>query len=387
MLILVEYQCIGFEHVEFNAALIATVRYAYPGEKILFQAEPEHLRYVRRRLEHEGVEDIKYGTIDIPSRHAANHRRFFADLCLTKSILETASQNGATQVIFCSVTSPGLIALKFLLRIYRRLCCVAILHSTLELIKNRPSNPLARIFWMKTALSCVNLTRLRYLVLGPPIQNELRSALPRITQLVLVMDHPYFFQTSKPEDNRLGCESVRIGSFGVGHSSKGTDLLFKLAKDIEYCRTKNPVEFVIVGPITDPSLKPWLSGAGAVHLPAIDKPLTRDDFDRLANGVRYSIYLYPSDSYTLRASGAFFDALSFCKPIIALRTPYFEHYFNLLGNIGYLCDTYEELKELVIDLANKDYDETYIIQKETILRTRKRFDPMSLSEHLKSVLL
>ena len=43
MIIICEPQCIGFEHVEFNAALITLIQYAYPNKKILFLSESEHL--------------------------------------------------------------------------------------------------------------------------------------------------------------------------------------------------------------------------------------------------------------------------------------------------------------------------------------------------------
>jgi len=43
MIIICEPQCIGFEHAEFNAALLSVIKHAFPDEEIMFVAEKEHI--------------------------------------------------------------------------------------------------------------------------------------------------------------------------------------------------------------------------------------------------------------------------------------------------------------------------------------------------------
>ena len=54
----------------------------------------------------------------------------------------------------------------------------------------------------------------------------------------------------------------------------------------------------------------------------------------------------------LVASATFLDALSYVKPGIYLRNPYVEYYFEQMGDIGYLCDSYEEMREVVLAILS-----------------------------------
>ena len=47
MIIVAEPQCVGFEHVEVNTALLTVIRQAFPTKEIWFFAEKEHLNLVK----------------------------------------------------------------------------------------------------------------------------------------------------------------------------------------------------------------------------------------------------------------------------------------------------------------------------------------------------
>jgi hypothetical protein len=74
------------------------------------------------------------------------------------------------------------------------------------------------------------------------------------------------------------------------------------------------------------------------------------------------------------------------KPGIYLRTPYVEHYFNRLGDIGYLCDSYEEMRDLVLSLAHEFPAERYQQQCANILAGRRLFEPATLAPKLRNIL-
>ena len=69
----------------------------------------------------------------------------------------------------------------------------------------------------------------------------------------------------------------------------------------------------------------------------------------------YAVFLHEKESYYLRASGVFFDAINYNKPIISIKNSYFEYYFNKYGNIGYLCNDINEMFNIMkLILTNKE---------------------------------
>ena len=73
----------------------------------------------------------------------------------------------------------------------------------------------------------------------------------------------------------------------------------------------------------------------------------RREFDALASSMTYALVLHDPESYHLRPSGAVLDAFRFCLPVVARRSRACEHYFERMGDIGYLVSTYAELKDCV----------------------------------------
>jgi hypothetical protein len=65
---------------------------------------------------------------------------------------------------------------------------------------------------------------------------------------------------------------------------------------------------------------------------------------------------YPKEAYQFMPSGVFFDAIKLEKPIIAIRNSFFEYYFSLLGNIGFLVDDLVEMKVLIGKLDRGEID-------------------------------
>lgn len=377
LIIICEPQCTGFEHTEVNAALILAVSYAYPGEKILFLAEEEHLKLVNKRFQNN--KSVNFLAINIPPRHTPNLRRLSLEMGLCKEVFNLAQKYQTTKVLFSSVTSPGLMAIKFYLRKYKNLKCVVIPHGILETIIRRPClRPWELFFWFRFSLLFANLDRIHYLVLGESIQKELVRLFPQLEGKVSYIDHPYFYEseeTNTPKDN-----IIRFGAFGVGHREKGTELFFQLAKEIHDMKLNCKVEFILVGHITDENLK--TISLDPLLVPSPNKPLDRAEFKYYANLVDYAVFFYKPSSYRLKASGALFDAFSFIKPIIALRNLFFEYYFQKMGDIGYLCNNYDEMKNVIVDIINNRNKNHYELQRNNIIKGRKELSISKIGRYM-----
>jgi hypothetical protein len=379
MIIICEPQCVGFEHVEVNAALIAAMSCAFPQEEILFLAEKEHLELVSGMLEDQHVK-IQSREIGVPPRFLSNFRRLPRELLLCKNVFDIARNNAANKVVFISITSPTLISIKVLLRFFNEIECIAIPHSILNTITKRPSLvPTETPFWLRFWLVFGNMKRLRYLVLSPYIKERLSMSLPKIGQYVRSVDLPYFFDAEK-DSRRFNPDLIRFGAFGVASRSKGTDIFVAMAEEILHAHTPFVPEFVVVGHITNKTIEALKQDS--VIIASSDRPLSREDFETRAKSVDYALFLNRPDAFDLVASGSVMDAFSYVRPIIALKQPVFEYYFKTMGDIGYLCESYEEIKERILSILVNKPDERYRAQQCNILNGREQFSPMAVSSQL-----
>ena len=63
------------------------------------------------------------------------------------------------------------------------------------------------------------------------------------------------------------------------------------------------------------------------------------------------LFLYDKGSYKLTASGAILEAIWNQKPIIALHNYYFDYIFEKFGDLGFLCDSIDELVNKINEIA------------------------------------
>ena len=389
MIIVCEPQCAGIEHAEVNAAFLAALRSAWPGHRIIFFAEKAHTGHVTACLSREHVSGIEHSEVCLPPRGLANHRRFPAERRLARRIFETAERENATEVIFTSATNAGLVSIKLILRKFPARRCAVMMHATLEtLLKKRPplkplvlGSYLELPFWFRPAFLWGNNSRLRYIVLGQSILENLCRAFPKLKGTAFAIDLPYFYRP--PEDfTPFKHGAVRFGSLGVASKGKGSDRFFELADEMCPTAGGHKAEFIQIGQV-DRKLK---YGRTAVEIPRKDSFLSREEYDGHAREIDYAVFFHKPSSYRLTASGSLFDAFSHLKPVIALRSPFFEYYFKLMGDIGYLCADYKEITETVARILEERPVKRYLAQRENILKGREKIGVAGIGRELKNFL-
>ena len=385
MILICEPNCVGFEHAEVNAAFIMIIAKASQGEDVLFAAEETHLVNVIELLKDKSV-SLMTLPIKIPRRNMPDVFRFLGDYSTLKNIFQVAIKNKIQKIYFCSILSPSLISLKIMMRYYKGISVFTVIHSPLGTINIFPRRwyllfPL--LFWFRYAFLIGNHKRLKYIVLGKYIEENIKAEFPAVAAHIASIDLPYIFKQPKWHD-RQGSKVVSFASFGVGGKMKRTDLLFKLAEDISKMKTKHAPEFIMMGHFVDGSIKEMNSRYVLNLSPS--QPLTRKEYDILADRCDYAIYFHDPQYYSFVTSGALFDAFSYVKPVIALKSPLFDHYFKLMGDIGYLCEGYEEMERAIIDILNNDHSDRYRRQQQNILNGRNKISLISLAERLKKIL-
>src|SRR5665647_502450 len=383
MIVICEPMRWGFEHATVNAALIGTVADAFQEEELLFLAEAAHIGYVKDILDAHSVA-VRYRETTIPPRTLLNYQRSAPDFRLCRNVFRVAHKNHANTIIFCSVTTPGLISIKTLLRRYRDIVCLVIPHNILQRVTTAPPLlPHRRFFSFRLWMSFGNTRRLRYVVLGPRIEERLKQYVPGVSSYVSTIDLPYFFSDDVgPEP--FADDAVRFGSYGVGSYEKGTDIFFGLAEEVQSAKTTYKPTFTLIGFLLDPRLKdvPHTS----VNIPSLDVPLDQESYEKYSRSIDYALFFNRPNDYELRASGAILDAFSFLKPIIALKSPLSEYYFKKMGDVGYLCENYNALRDTVLDILETMPTDRYRQQQENILTQRVQFSPAGLSLKFRNLL-
>ncbi|HVY38699.1 MAG TPA: hypothetical protein VHM31_12210 [Polyangia bacterium] len=362
----------GFEHVPFDAALIASLEQGFPGEPIHFWAEAEHLRQTRAQLERRGqAKAVVWRELVIPPRHAPVGRRLRDDVVLARRLLSEAQRLGATRVISCGMhPRSGLPALKLLAPFYRRPAVAFIHHAgLLSLLSSRRYHPL---------LTVAN-GRLKQVVLGSSIRDEVARQLPAVGAHLASIRHPYLFDPAAPSD-LPGAGPPSFAFLGMVAENKGFAAFARLADEFASSQGQPPVRFELIGGVP--------ADAAAAVPPSVRShaaagPLTRETYERLLQETSYTIFPYEPRFYSLVASGAVLDTLAAGKPLIALRNSQFEEMFAAMGDIGYLCADLAEMRAVIDGILKDPPRARYRRQSENILARRSIYEPAAVGDELR----
>ena len=319
----VEPQTEGVFHAPFNAALLHTVAIAYPAVRVAFHAMLTHAQEVKEILcqvapeIHSRVEWHAFPPSPSPS--VAARWRFHHGLLRQVLALQQ-------RTLFCSISRMQLLQLKRLMR--RRKCAPvrAVLHGELDLLEHA-TRSILQPFSLGRILSGANPKDLRYLLLGRSIRDHIPAQYQAAFANAGVCDHPYHFAPLLPANH-----SVPV--FGIFGNAGDGRILESVARQVQ--STHPHIRFRLIG---------FVSGAGAVERlrPFVEDvenlPVSRHTFIERAQGITHALWLAPADSFRLRASGTFFDALSYVKPLIYTANPFIDSYHAQEPNIGVRCET------------------------------------------------
>lgn len=218
-------------------------------------------------------------------------------------------------------------------------------HGELDLLIRRPKVWKPSFFYKYLFLGMFRYgyvgKHVKMFVLGDSI---LHNLLPFLNQRnrthFCAVEHPYFFHEQSCESHALSLP-LKIGTVGTMTEAKGLRNFLKLALQTNPAHVRLSVVGRVMEPI-DFAAYPQVN-----FLAKGDRFIPRDKYEKGIDALDYILFLYPTDSYGLIASGAIFDALDMGKPIITLTNQYFNHVLRL--PVGYVVSSLEELQAVVDD--------------------------------------
>ena len=387
MIIICEPQCWDFEHSRVNASLVHTVLLAYPGSPVIFLGEPGHSSRVRELLEAQVPEEVSrvaWRDLVIPPRRASGSRRIGSEWSVIRRTLRAASHSGASLVLFTSATEIGFLLLKIRLAGSRLSAPVlAVMHGVLAtIVPGAPRKRWASFRGMRLVFRLPQPRQLRYVALGDSILRSLRELQPAAARHTVAFEIPFSWtENALPPDLTLAPSQLRFGYFGVsGGRGKGFDRFLRLADEL---RGEFPgARFMMVGHLSTDADR---ARFGTVQEDYPAAPLTQAEYAERARLVTYAVSVTEPYVYRVGASTSFLDALSSVKPGIYLRNPYLEDCFARMGDIGYLCDTLDDVRECMRSVLSEFPVSRYARQCRNILTMRHIFEPATISTRLHAI--
>lgn len=267
---------------------------------------------------------------------------------------------GKKTILFFNYTNPLSMPLILFLNYLLKKKVVFVMHGELELQLKQNISILKPAFWYRLfhRLSLKHLFKRNeaiLLVLGESIKSNLCDIFPAISSNIYSICHPYFMDDCIINKKQ---RVLTIGTVGVMTKEKGLDSLLILSEKLSNPIKEGKLIIKAIGKVetVDVSIYRNIKWIGNKNL------LPRDIFEEAIQSLDYILYLYPSDSYKLTASGAIMDAVKFGKPILALHNDYFDY---LLKNvcIGYVVNDIYELITIINQLLKTtveiDYSEGF----------------------------
>lgn len=385
VIVVCEPQCWDFEHSRLNASLVETVLLAFPGARILFLSEASHASRVRALLATRSsgmLSRIEWRAAAIPPRHAPGRRRARAEWLLIGQALSAAAGSSAHFLLFTSATETGLALLK--LRLLARPApfpVLAILHGLLAaIVPGVRRKPLAPLRGMRLVFRLPQPRALRYVALGESILESLKEIHPRAARHTVAFELPFTWTVHTLPDPPA-VPPVVFGYFGVsGGRGKGFDGFVRLARALgeEFPAAR----FMMVGHLSTDADRARYAGAPGDFPP---RPLSPEEYAARAREVTYAVSLTDPSVYRVGASTSFLDALASVRPGIYLRNAYLDFCFRRMGDIGYLCESPEEVLARMRDVLREFPAVRYAAQCRTIFTARRMFEPEAISGALPGI--
>jgi hypothetical protein len=384
MIILFEPQCTGYAHEQFNAGLLYGYSLAYPQETIVFFGEREHIKCVKSVFNSANLSINKIEFIETEVPRVNNLSRIsviFEYYRIFKKLLDYASENNCNKIIFLSIYSYNLLSLKMATQlIYKDTFRFHIMmHGALEHIKNKnlsvpfdlpvalfnrlrksfnlakldfkikPTNKYLYEKLFKLSLQLFGNENITYYVFREDSRRNVKKYLPNIQQYFKSIDLPYIYKDTLGNNEVVSLNKKVFASIGQGNIFAVREAVRKLNNGTNI--GVDNFEIRIIGPT-----KIRQDDLGLIKYIDDGQVLSRGKIEEKIEDIQFILFFYDPDSYELTTSGAFFDAIAYCKPMIFIKNHCFDYYYENY-KFGYRCEDINEMVAVMrkVSVKHDDY--------------------------------
>jgi hypothetical protein len=271
------------------------------------------------------------------------------------------------KVIFLSCTSAGVICIKIASILFYKIRSFIILHSVIETIDKKKILPIWDFpFNLIYTLGILNNKKIKFILLNDFSLIRLKKQYPKFIPFFLAIEFPFEYESNVALNHNSinNVEKVVFASIGDYNERKNSSYFFDLAKQV--CEMNSSFDFWFIGRFDAENID-----IKNVNLVSSKHKLDDENYHHFINLIDYAVFLFNDEFYRYSVSGTLYDAIYHLKPIVAIRTPFFEDYFLKYGNIGYLCDTYDDMLILMTTSDLKKNNDVYMEQQTNLLKARR----------------
>lgn len=367
------------EHAVVNGILTNIIGKIYKNDKIEIYAQKNHIGIIKKYID---TDNVRYKDITVVGTDSKIRIFFHYIVSAWQDIILYILSSSKDKLFYFSINPLSILTLKILNRIMKKKIYM-VCHGELEHLIEENHRYLPKHYRMIAKIYKFSFYKIKndyidYIVLGESIKNNVAELFKEKLDVnkFIAIDIPYDYQDIKIQE-KLD-KKLLFSSVGVASTAKGTEKIFNIAKKIKKDNNSKEINFSIIGKMTD-SMEKYKNEF--VIYSNDNKMKSRDEFEAEIEKIDYVLYFYPNDAYKLIASGAFFDAISFEKPIIAIENDFFKYYFDRFGEIGYLCKGEEEV-ENIIKMVIKN-NSNYEILKNNIKKAKMELSQEKILNDLK----
>ncbi|MDR2795609.1 MAG: hypothetical protein LBB47_02720 [Spirochaetaceae bacterium] len=371
-----EPRCTGVTHLEVTAAIIDMFSKIFPEHSLVFYTEETHGGFTKKRTAAK-FEQININPPQGPRNRWEWLKEVFWDFTMMRKI-----RNIKPEYIVCMGYTWEIVLFAKLFQ--RKQKIVFFFHSIEKEIKqNVPAYRPAWWFWRSLEWEIKAHVQM---VFGESILREISKIRPALK--FRSIDHPHIpcYDATVPI-NIVTSPPSKFAAISSANVMRDISILFVLEKKLG----KMPENFELHS-------RAMVDGEGKIgdvkipndsKIKFITTPecLSPEGWDAYINMMDFCMFFYPQNSYLFTASGALLEALAHLKPVVALHNSYLDYVFNKMGDIGYLCDTVDEMAASIRKaVLGGGGGEHYNAQRQNIMNGLKLFSPEYLAGSMRSIL-
>jgi len=384
-----------YVHISFNSSFLHTLALAFPDSHLNIYAYQSHIDLLSKEVNIFSTSFFCLSELQVEKKSFKLLNRHLRLFIWTKEIIQIFSKNKVDKFIFLDIGRHQLYIIKILLFLKIILAkprFFIVAHDIFEplLWNNIPIKKFinSTFCWLPTLKNSFC-----YIVLSKHIEDYITTYYPEINLEIQSLDHPAY---TKYISNKqvISCDNVdpyfqdkishSINFAFMGTPQKGIDEFIQIANNVKKnTMAKQKIQFFLAGYLGEDLIS--TTAFDILTNPSVE-PIGYDKYLDILSQSHYVLWFAFHNPYQLRASGTIVEAIQLEKPIICLKNPLVSYYFQRFGNIGYCCNSLDEITKLIIRFSGEFPLEEYRTQIANLRSIKNNFAPRYIAQELKKII-
>jgi glycosyltransferase involved in cell wall biosynthesis len=368
-----EPRCTGLVHIDSTISIIDMFSKIFPEYRFLFYTDKEHGDIAKRYI------SMEFEQINISVPKSSKNRREWLKEIFWDFMMMRKIKKAKPEYVIC-MSHTWLIVL-FAKLFQRKQKIIFFFHSMEKEIKQHIPN-YRPVWWFWRSLEW-EIPAHTQIVFGESIRREIASVNPKLRFKSIDLPRVPCYDRGVLKTPVFTLKKFAALSRGITEAAPDIFLLEQklgVMPDFFELHFKGAVD-----------CEGRLAGAevpagSSVKLLTKRDTLSPEELDSYINMMDFCVFLYPSNYYRFTASGALLEALAHLKPVVALHNPYFDYVFDKMGDVGYLCDTVDEMAAVVKKIVLTGDTTRYNAQRQNIMNGMRLFSTEYLADNMREIL-